>query len=238
MSWLSQPAKTWDKLSGAKDRRKRDKKALGQYEAGVGDALIDFETIMGQHLLDYQSRQQPSAGEREYADLLRTRMEKGALPVGQLTQQVGLRVGEFAQAGQAAVSGEFANIGLGGTAASASAVGRVQSKALQAIAEQSRAIQIENELSKIGAGDKIGGLGMRETDATRRFADMLLNAQTGVAGATFGTETNLAGTLLGGRQNMAAYSNDQMLLNMIANFISKPKPGSGDDDPQDSPWAG
>ncbi len=226
MSWLSE---AWDSISGTKSRRRRDKKSLRQYEVGAGNALISFETIMGQHLLDYQAGQQQSAGEQEYAQRLQTQTEEGALPVGLLTQQVGRRVGEFAQTGQAAVSGEFANIGLGGTAASASAVGRVQAKALQAIAEQSRAIQIENELSKIAAGDKLGALGVRETDATRRMAGMVLGARSGIASTVLGGETDIAGAGLGVRQNMAAYSQNQMdLINLIAQFIPKPgsKPGS------------
>lgn len=199
----------------AKKQRKRDKRGLATFQTGQQARISDFAAGQTGRIQDFRGRQtefldrfrtgfgETSAAEQEYAELLQTRMKEGALPVGQLTQQVGLRVGEFAQQGRAAVGGQFANIGLGGTAASASAVGRVQAKALQAIAEQSRAIQIENELSKVSAGTEFGQLGIRQTDATRRMAEIILGTEAGTEASAFGAESRLAGDVFGAQSDLA-----------------------------------
>ncbi len=189
----------------AKKQRKRDRRALGRYTTGQREAQEQFRTQQQTALGEFRGGfAEPSAAEQEYLELVRSRVEKGALPVGELTQQVGRQVGEFAQAGRAAVSGEFANIGLSGTAAAASAVGRVQAKSLQAIAEQSRAIQIENELSKIAAQRELGDVGFRQTDATRRMAEITLGVETGTSGAIFGAESNLSGTIYGAQRDISS----------------------------------
>ncbi len=150
-----------------------------------------------------------SPAEREYAQLLQTQMREGALPVGQLTSRVGQRVGEFAQQGTAAVGGQMANIGLGGTAASASAVGRVQAKALQAIAEQSRAIQIENEMTKIYAGEEYGRYGASRSDAMRRMAEMTLRVESGLSYDQATSESQYARDISGAVSETAAFVGSQ-----------------------------
>ena len=111
----------------AKKQRKRDKRQLALYASRQRKGQEQFRLQQLRALGEFRGGfAETSTAEQEYLELVRGRVEKGALPVGELTQQVGRQVGEFAQAGRAAVSGEFANIGLGGTAAASSAVGRVQ----------------------------------------------------------------------------------------------------------------
>ncbi len=168
MSWLSSAINIWT----GKAQQKRDTAALGEFRGGYLDQ---------------------SPAELEYAKLLQGWMKKGALPVAQLEQQVSQRVGEFTQQGTAAVQGGMYNIGLGGTAASASAVGRVQAKALQAIAEQSRAIQVENEMTKIAAGGEYGRYGAGRSDTMRRMAEMILQGKLGISGNLQGAQTAALG---------------------------------------------
>ncbi len=169
-------------------RAKRDRKSIGRFQSGFA---------------------QQSPAELEYAKLLQTRMKEGALPVAQLEQQVGQRVGEFAQQGQAAVSGQMYNIGLGGTAASASAVGRVQAKALQAIAEQSRAIRIENELTKIAAGDQYGRYGAGRSSVLRQMALTTLQGETGISGNLESSRTAAVGDVTSAAGQFAAWQGSQ-----------------------------
>ncbi|HEC61799.1 MAG TPA: hypothetical protein ENI27_06035 [bacterium] len=172
----------------AKSQRRRDRKSLSDFR-------------------DSYLKQSPA--ELEYAKLLQTRMKEGALPVGQLIQGVSRQVGEFTQQGTAAVSGQFANIGLGGTAASASAVGRVQAKALQAIAEQSRAIQIENELTKVTAGNRYGQYAASRSDVMRRMAEMTLGVETGISASRGASESRYARDITGAIGETASFFGSQ-----------------------------
>jgi len=169
-----------------------------------------------------------SAGQTEFMDRLREQMRTGALPVGQLTSQVSQRVNEQGNIAEQRVRGESFSRGFGGSAAAASAVGRVQSASLQTIAEQSRAIGIQNELSKEDASNKLGQIGLGETAANRQMEIAALNATIG-AGSQLNQDLNIVDANRNAIDQQIAGANSQIAsgiaggVGAVSNYATAPR---------------
>ncbi len=192
------------------DASTRADEQLSRTESAIGDFRSKFMDV--------------APGQLDYMERLREQTKRGVLPVGQLISRVSQRANEQANVGAQRVRGETVSAGLGG-AATASAVGRLQSKTIQTIAEQAQAIQIENELSKLGASDKLGQIGLGETSAGRQMEIAALNANIG-AGSTYNADALRADALGVSAANQTAQANAAMVSSIagagsdFANYAS------------------
>ncbi len=147
-------------------------------DAAISDMRRDFKNV--------------SPEQTAFMDRLRKQMKDGTIPVGQVLSQVAQRTNEQGNVATQRVRGEAASAGFGSSAATATAVGRQQSKIVQAIAEQSRSIQIQNELSKVGASNQLGAIGLSETDAQRQASIAEVNATIGAGSQFAGNASQIA----------------------------------------------
>lgn len=154
-----------------------------------------------------KSFQQRSPYEQEWLSMLRRRMKKGALPVREMMQRVSSRVGEQGQVARQRAQGYAASQGLEHSGVAASMTGMVDAQMLRAIADQARAIAIQNEMTKTGAQQEFGQYAMGESDLIRQLAAMKYGAQQGISQTAYqrtsegiGGFGRAAGTMAGGQQ--------------------------------------
>ena len=144
---FSAASKAW----GASQQRKKSKKALGQLSEG------------------YMKK---SPYEQEWLTMLRKRMTEGALPTREMVQRVSSQVGETGQVARQKAQGYAASRGLEHSGVAASMTGQVDASMLRSIADQARAIAIQNEMTKTGAQQEFGQYAQGESGLIRQLATM------------------------------------------------------------------
>jgi len=160
-------SKAW----GASKQKKESKKALGQFSTAF---------------------QQRSPYEQEWLSMLRKRMTEGALPTREMMQRVSSQVGEAGQVARQKTMGYAASRGLEHSGVAASMVGKVEAGMLRSIADQARAIAIQNEATKTGAQREFGRYALSESDLIRQLATMKYGAGEDIRSRYYGGITGAA----------------------------------------------
>ena len=164
---FSAASKAW----GASQQKKKSKKALGRFEGAF---------------------RQKSPYEQEWLTMLRKRMTEGALPTREMMQRVSSQVGETGQVARQRAQGYAASRGLENSGVAASMTGQVEAGMLRSIADQARAIAIQNEMTKTGAQQEFGQYAQGESDLIRQLASMKYGAEEGMQSQYYSGMTGAA----------------------------------------------
>ncbi len=170
------------KLWGAHQQKKKSKKALGRLS---------------------ESYLKKSPYEQEWLSMLRKRMTEGALPTREMMQRVSSQVGETGQVARQRAQGYAASRGLEHSGVAASMTGQVEAQTLRSIADQARAIAIQNEMTKTGAQQEFGQYAQGESDLIRQLATMKYGAEEDIQSQYYSGVTGAAGDVGAGMQGYA-----------------------------------
>ncbi len=161
---------------------------------------------------------QKSPEEQQFLSMLQGRIEKGALPVRAMMQDVSADIGEHGQVARQKALGFAASRGLENTGVAASMAGKADANTIQAIARQARAIAIQNEMTKTDAEREMGQYGMGRSDLVRQLATLKYQGQEGIADRytgqmsdAMGGLTSAVGTYAGGKAGI----NEDDLFNAL-----------------------
>ena len=176
------------------------------------------------------SFQQKSPYEQEWLKMLRKRMTEGALPTREMMQRVSSQVGETGQVARQRTQGYAASRGLEHSGVAASMTGQVEAGMLRSIADQARAIAIQNEATKTGAQKEFGQYAQGESGLIRQLATMKYGAEEDIQSQWHGALGG-AGEDIGqggsGFAEMQMPQGDQQ--SMIMNFLGSAKDQEGFD---------
>lgn len=181
---VSSAAKLW----GAHKQKKTSQKALGKLSS---------------------SFKEKSPYEQEWLSMLRKRMTEGALPTREMMQRVSSQAGEQGQVARQRAMGYASSRGLEHSGVAASMAGRVDAQTLRTIADQARAIAIQNEMTKTGAEQEFGQYAQGESDLIRQLATMKYGAEQDIQSQFYGGLAGAAGDIGAGMQGYAGMGMEQ-----------------------------
>ncbi len=176
---FSAASKAW----GAYQQRKGSKGALGRLE---------------------KSYLKKSPLETEWLAMLRKRMTEGALPTREMMQRVSSQVGETGQVARQKAQGYAASRGLEHSGVAASMTGQVEASMLRSIADQARAIAIQNEMTKTGAQQEFGQYAQGESGLIRQLATMKYGGEEDIRSQYYSGMTGAAGDVGAGISGFGA----------------------------------
>jgi len=143
--------------------------------------------------------------EKEYMSVLETRAEEGIFSPQMSSRMINQATAPVRSAGNVAVNQVRGNVtrqGLENSAVMNQATSRVHSDVIGKIAQIAKGIAIKNEmaneLSKVGAQDKLGQYGMRMSDIKNQNRMNVYNTRMSGIEGLFSAGTGLANNMLSG----------------------------------------